>query len=133
MYLALKVNTAAVSEVQPERRQSNRHKLRGESLAICPQILGPVLDLSRHGMTFEYYGNDLDPTIQIMEMGIFISDSELFLTGLRARTVREQIISEHYSFLPLIRKIRAVEFLNPTKEQLQLIDKIIKSQSQESV
>ena len=114
-----------------ERRQSQRHRLTEGPLAINPHILGPILDLSFHGMLFEYNGEDLDNG-EIIELGIFDSESKMLLTGLRTRTIRDRILENNNSFLPIIRKIRAVEFLAPSGEQLQQIRQIIAEQGASS-
>ena len=111
-----------------ERRHSVRYKLQKGPLAIDPRILGPVLDLSMHGMSFEYSGEDLADTT-FMDIGIFVSETETMITGLQTRTVRDHISAQSSSFIPIIRKIRAVEFLNLSCEQRRQIRHIIATQS----
>ncbi len=118
---------ATIKADQPERRQSPRHSLTEGPLAINPHILGPILNLSLHGMMFEYNGDDLNNG-ELLDLGIFDSESKLLLTGLQTRTIRDHIIKNKNSFLPIIRKIRAVEFLAPSGEQLQQIRQIIADQ-----
>jgi len=111
-----------------ERRHSVRHRLQKGTLAIDPRILGPVLDLSMHGMSFEYSGEDLANTT-FMDIGIFASELETIITGLQTRIVRDHILTNNSSFIPVIRKIRAVEFLNLSSEQRRQIRQIIATQS----
>jgi hypothetical protein len=121
--------TNSQSEYSPvERRHSVRHKLQEGPLAIDPRILGPVLDLSMHGMSFEYSGEDLE-NATFMNIGIFISESKTIITGLQARIIRDHISTHSSSFIPVIRKIRAVEFLNLSPEQRRQIRQIIATQS----
>ncbi len=107
-----------------ERRHSIRYRLRGGPMAINPHILGPILDISLHGMLFEYSGEDL-PNTPFMEIGIFVSESNTILTGIQTRTVRDHISDTCSSFIPVIRKIRAVEFLDLTKRQYHQLQQII--------
>lgn len=95
-------------------------------MAINPRILGPILNISLHGMVFEYFGEDLDDT-RFMEIGIFISESKTILTGIRTRTVRDHISDTCSSFIPVIRKIRAVEFIDLTPQQENYLRFIISS------
>lgn len=111
-----------------ERRHSLRHKLQEGPLAIDPRILGPVLDLSMQGMSFEYSGEDLEDAA-FMDIGIFICESKTIITGLQARIVRDHISAHSSSFIPVIRKIRAIEFLNLSPEQRRQIRQIIATQS----
>ncbi len=113
-----------------DRRHSVRHKLRGGPMAINPRILGPILDISLHGMLFEYSGEDL-PNTSFMEIGIFVSESKTILTGIHTRTVRDHISDSCSSFIPVIRKIRAVEFLDLTAQQKNQLRRIISSLSTE--
>ena len=85
-------------------------------MAINPGILGPVLDLSLHGMAFEYSGESL-PDQQIMTIGLFATDQHTLITDLQVRTVRDHISNNTSCFIPIIRKVRAVEFLNLTMRQ----------------
>ena len=114
-----------------DRRHSVRHKLRGGPLAINPRILGPILDISMHGMSFEYSGEDL-PCTQFMEIGIFVSESQTIIPGIQTRNVRDHISNTCSSFIPVIRKIRAVEFLDLTTEQYQQLQQIINTLSTDS-
>ncbi len=107
-----------------ERRHSTRHRLRGGTMAINPRILGPILDISLHGMLFEYSGEDL-PNTPFMKIGIFSSESKTILTGIRTRTVRDHISDTCSSFIPIIRKIRAVEFLDLSRKQYHQLQQII--------
>ncbi len=99
-------------------------------MAINPGILGPVLDLSLHGMTFEYSGESLSNQ-EVMTIGLFATEQHTLITDLHVRTVRDQISDYTSCFIPVIRKIRAVEFLNLTTWQQQeiqsLLDKIVRS------
>ncbi len=97
-------------------------------MAIDPRILGPVLDLSMHGMSFEYSGEDLE-NATFMDIGIFISGSKTIVTGLQARIVRDHISTHSSSFIPVIRKTRAVEFLDLSPGQRRQIRQIIATQS----
>ncbi len=107
-----------------DRRHSTRHRLRGRPLAINPRILGPILNISLHGMLFEYSGEELVDT-PFMEMGIFICESKTLVTGIRTRTVRDYISDTCSSFIPVIRKIRAVEFLDLSPQQQNQLHQII--------
>ncbi len=101
-------------------------------MAINPRILGPILDISLHGMLFEYSGEDLGDT-PFMEIGIFVSESKTILTGIRTRTVRDHISDTCSSFIPVIRKIRAVEFLDLTPQQQNQLRRIISSLSTDTL
>ncbi len=122
------VNSFRSSRVHTERRQSPRYKLQDGSLVINSTILGPILDLSLHGMSFEYYADDLEET-RSADIGIFISHSKLLLTGLQIRVIRESVIKNNSSFLPVIRKTRAVEFICLSGEQRRQIQQIITTQA----
>jgi hypothetical protein len=111
-----------------ERRLSPRYKLQEGSMATGISILGPILDLSMKGMSFEYYSEDLEST-NSMEVGIFISSSKTLLTGLQGRIVRDHPIENKSSFLPTIQKKRAIEFLNITEEQHFKLEQILISQT----
>jgi len=111
------------SNPRPDRRRSPRHRLKNGALVIEPKILGTVLDISLHGMLFEYLGEDLKGDLP-EQLGIFISGAGLLVTGLRVDTVRDQVL-EYSSFLPIIRKTRAVAFLHPSDEQKRLLRQII--------
>ncbi len=115
-----------------DRRHSIRHRLRGGPMAINPRILGPILDISLHGMLFEYSGEDLSDT-PFMEVGIFVSETKTILTGIRTRTVRDHISDTCSSFIPVIRKIRAVEFLDLTPQQQNQLRRIISSLSTDTL
>ncbi len=108
-----------------DRRHSHRHILHGgELLAINPRILGPVRDISMHGMSFEYSGEDL-PNIPLMEIGIFAGESKTIITGIQSRTVRDHISDNCSSFIPVIRKIRAVEFIDLSRQQQRQLQQVI--------
>ena len=111
-----------------ERRQSTRYRLQDGSLATNSTILGPILDISMHGMSFEYYGDDLDDA-ELMDVGIFISKSKTLLTGLHGRVIRDQVIKNGSDFLPVIQKMRAIEFLALSNEQQGRIHRIIETQN----
>ena len=111
-----------------DRRHSMRHRLRGRLLAINPRILGPILDISLHGMSFEYSGEDLDDS-PFMEIGIFARETKTILTGIQTRTVRDHISNTCSSFIPVIRKIRAVEFIDLTPQQQKQLRQIISTLS----
>jgi len=111
-----------------ERRQSPRYRLKDGSLATSSNILGPILDLSMHGMAFEYYGEDLDDS-ELMEIGIFISRSKTLLSGLQGRIIRDQVIKNRSSFLPVIQKMRAIEFFDISDEQRRELRNILETQS----
>lgn len=111
-----------------ERRHSPRYKLHEGSLATSSTILGPILDLSMGGMSFECYSEDID-NADAMEIGIFISSSKTLLTGLQGRIVRDQPIENRSSFLPSIQKKRAIEFLDITKDQRHELEQILTTQT----
>jgi hypothetical protein len=117
---------------QPERRQSQRYRLNDGSLATNSNILGPILNLSMHGMAFEYYAEDLDDS-EVMEIGIFICHSKTLLTGLKARLVRDQVIKNRNSFLPAIQRMRAIEFLDISDDQRRQLHQILATQSIETI
>ncbi len=107
----------------PERRQSTRYRIRQGLLVINPGILGPVLDLSLHGMAFEYSGESLS-NHEIMTVGLFATENHTLITDLQVRTIWDHISDNTSSFIPIIRKVRAVEFLNltaPQQKEIQLI------------
>ena len=124
----LKVNKRHSRRVHDERRQSPRYRLQDGSLVINSTILGPILDLSLHGMSFEYYADDLEEA-RPSDIGIFISHSKLLLTGLETRVIRDSVIGNNSSFLPVIRKTRAVEFICLSSEQRRQILQIIATQA----
>lgn len=119
------------SRAPSERRQSPRYRLQDGALVINSTILGPILDLSLHGMSFEYYADDLEDT-RPADIGIFISHSKLLLTGLQTRVIRDSVIGNNSSFLPVIRKTRAVEFICLSSEQRRGIQQIIATQAADS-
>jgi len=125
----LKVNKRRNRRVHDERRQSPRYRLQDGSLVINSTILGPILDLSLHGMSFEYYADDLEDARPGGDIGIFISHSKLLLTGLETRVIRDSVIGNNSSFLPVIRKTRAVEFICLSSEQRRQILQIIATQA----
>ncbi len=126
----LKVNSSS-NRAYAERRQSPRYRLQDGSLVMDSTILGPILDLSLHGMSFEYYADDLKEA-QPSDIGIFICHSKLLLTGLQTRVIRDSIIENNSSFLPVIRKTRAVEFVDLSREQRRQILQILATQSVDS-
>jgi len=92
-------------------------------MAINPGILGPVLDLSLHGMAFEYSEESLSNQ-KIMTVGLFATEHHTLITDLQVRTIWDHISDNTSSFIPIIRKVRAVEFLNltaPRQKEIQLI------------
>jgi len=99
-------------------------------MVINPGIVGPVLDLSLHGMAFEYSGESLSNQ-QVMTIGLFATEQHTLITDLRVRTVRDHIADNTSCFIPIIRKIRAVEFLDLTTSQQReiklLLDNIVHS------
>jgi len=130
MLLSVETKNREADYLVGDRRHSIRHRLRGGPMAINPRILGPILDISLHGMLFEYSGEDL-PNTPFMEIGIFVSESKTILTGIHTRTVRDHISDTCSSFIPVIRKIRAVEFLDLTAQQKNQLRRIISSLSTE--
>ena len=108
----------------PERRQSPRYRIVQGLMAINPGILGPVLDLSMHGMTFEYSGESLTNE-QFLTIGLFSTEQHTIITDIQVRTVRDHIANNTSSFIPLIRKIRAVEFINLSPGQKRQIKSLL--------
>lgn len=108
-----------------ERRKNPRYKTKDGTLALNATVLGPVLNISMNGMLFEYYSNDLndDP---IIYLGFYAIDSEFLLTGLQCGTVRDTVVNNNFGLLPLIRKQRAVEFMNLTSAQRMLLKRFIR-------
>ena len=123
----LEVNPGS-SSPHTDRRQSQRYRLQDGSLVMNSTILGPILDLSLHGMSFEYYADDLQENCPA-DIGIFISHSKQLITGLQTRVIRDSIIENNSSFLPVIRKARAVEFIGLSGEQRRQILQIISTQA----
>jgi len=107
-----------------DRRQSVRYRIRQGVMAINPGILGPVLNLSLHGMVFEYSG-ELLPHQKIMDIGIFAAKQRILINDLQVRTIRDHIADNTSCFIPVIRKVRAVEFLNLTADQKKEIQSIL--------
>lgn len=107
-----------------ERRQSVRYRVRQGLMAINPGILGPVRDISLHGMAFEYSGESL-PDQKIMTLGLFATERRILINDLQVRTIRDHISENTSCFIPVIRKFRAVEFLNLTAEQEKEIQAIL--------
>ncbi len=126
----LKVHSSS-NRADAERRQSPRYRLQDGSLVMGSTILGPILDLSLHGMSFEYYADDLQEA-QPTNIGIFISHSKVLLTGLQTRVIRDSVINNNSSFLPVIRKTRAVEFIGLSSKQRRQILQIIATQAVDS-
>jgi len=98
-------------------------------MVINPNILGPVLDLSLHGMSFEYSGESFNNE-QITTIGLFATQHRTLITDIHVRTVRDHISDNISCFMPIIRKIRAVEFLSLTMEQKEAIQTILNNTSQ---
>jgi len=119
---------SGLKSTQQERRRSPRCKFQNGSLATNSNILGPILNLSMHGMAFEYCGEDLDDS-EVMKIGIFIRQNKILLTGIQARLVRDQAIKDRSSFLSIIPKMRAIEFLEISDEQGHQLLKILKTQN----
>lgn len=111
-----------------ERRNHQRYQVKDGTLALNSTVLGPVLNISLGGMLFEYYSNDLGDE-NIVTLGFYAIDSEFLVTGLKCETIRDTVVNNSIGLLPLIRKQRAVEFLDPTSAQRMLLKRFIKMHS----
>ncbi len=106
-----------------DRRCFPRFRVKDGTLAIKETILGPVVDISMGGMSFEYYGSDLNAKTD--DMGFYFIDSEFLLTGIRSKTIEDTVVESNGGIVPIIRKRRSIQFLDLTREQRSTIKQFI--------
>ncbi len=107
-----------------DRRHFPRFRVKDGTLAINQTILGPVVDISLGGMSFEYYGSDLEDN-EMENMGFYFIDSEFLLTGIRSRTVQDTVVEPNGGIMPIIRKRRSIQFVDLTNKQRETIKRFI--------
>jgi hypothetical protein len=88
-----------------EKRQRRRYKIREGALIVCDHRtgleLGDVIDLSRDGLSFEYFGTHV-PVEKRGKMGILLWNSEFYIADLPYRIVSDhEITAEEGCPVPL--------------------------------
>ncbi|MDH4318055.1 MAG: PilZ domain-containing protein [Desulfobulbaceae bacterium] len=121
-----------MNQQEKDRRSFPRYCTKAGTMALNQTIFGPIINISMKGMLFEYYGGDITDD-EIMNVGLYYLDADFLLKDMKAKTVRDRPIFHTEGILPNIRKQRAVEFIELTAFQRELLKEFIATHTSEIV
>ncbi|UCH23331.1 MAG: PilZ domain-containing protein [Deltaproteobacteria bacterium] len=110
-----------------EKRRHERLSARdGIIVALMPHsnILGPMIDISIGGLSFQYIEN-AEPTVRSSELIILIANQNFFLDRVSFKIVSDIEIEKNISFSSIHMRRRGVEFVNLSFHQATLIQHLI--------
>ena len=99
-----------------ERRQFMRFRPKDGTMAINHHALGPVINISMGGLSFQYMGEDSTKPISNI-LGIFLGSDNVLIEKISTKIITDRLISQGSAFLKTSTRQRSIQFTNLTKSQ----------------
>ncbi len=101
---------------EKERRQFVRFRPKGGTMAVNQHALGPVINISMGGLSFQYMGeNSAKPISDIL--GIFLGSDNILIDRIPTKIITDKLLSHGSTFLPTSTRQRSIQFTQLSKSQ----------------
>jgi hypothetical protein len=111
-----------------ERRKFERYRPKDGTMAVNHHALGPVVNISMGGLSFQYTGKDsFTPTSNIL--GIFLGSDDLLIDKINTRVVEDRLVSQGSAFLKASTRQCSIEFTTLTSSQRSNLENFINNKT----
>lgn len=115
--------------VRKERRKFIRYRPKGGTIAVNNHALGPVINISMGGLSFQYLEGE-SSTPHSDSLGIFLGSDDVLIDQIRTRVISDQRIALGSVFLQLCTRQRSIQFLNLSEKQRKNLQEFINEKTQ---
>ena len=113
-----------------ERRQFTRFRPKDGTMAVSRHVLGPIVNISMAGLTFQYMNETSSRKIPDM-LGIFLGSDNILIEELSTKVVSDKIISSGSTFLQTSTRQRSIKFTDLTEAQRMKLEEFISNKTVE--
>lgn len=99
-----------------ERRKFERFRPKDGTMAVNHHALGPVVNISMGGLSFQYTSRDASMPVSNI-LGIFLGSDDLLIDKITTRVVDDRLISQGSAFLKAATRQCSIEFTTLTPSQ----------------
>jgi len=124
------VNIVAIDSDNSEKRKYRRFGVQYGAFVASESnaaIFGPMLNISKGGLAFQYYANDSSQLKDEDELAIFMNSNGYYLGSVPFKTVSNLESSEKNPFSTISMRICGIQFGALTEEQMDLLDYFLES------
>ncbi|MEN8188751.1 MAG: PilZ domain-containing protein [Thermodesulfobacteriota bacterium] len=114
-----------------ERRLHKRHRPFDGALAINHHTLGPIVDISKGGLSFRYLEEESLRQALLGHLGIFLSSNDFLIDHIESKVVRDTLVANTSSFLSTHTRQCSIQFLNLTHHQTEQLGYFLQNMTNE--
>lgn len=107
-----------------ERRHFQRFRPKDGTMAVSQHVLGPILNISMGGLSFQYIETIPDQEIPDT-LGVFLGSDDILIEKIATRLISDTIRQTTPSFLKSSTRQRSLQFINLTDKQRTLLQDFI--------
>ncbi len=111
-----------------ERRKFARYRPKGGTMAVNQHALGPVINISMGGLSFQYMGENSSKPISDI-LGIFLGSDNFLIDKIPTKIITDILISHGSSFLQTSTRQRSIQFTELSQSQRENLEEFISNKT----
>lgn len=107
-----------------ERRQFQRFRPKDGTMAVSQHVLGPILNISMGGLSFQYIGTIPDQKMPDT-LGVFLGSDDILIEKIATRLISDTLRQTTPSFLKSSTRQRSLQFIHLSDKQRTMLQDFI--------
>ncbi len=111
-----------------ERRQFARFRPKVGTMAVNQHALGPVINISMGGLSFQYMGESSTKPVSDV-LGVFLGSDNVLIDKIPTRIITDKLVSHGSTFLRTSTRQRSIQFTQLSKSQQEHLEDFISNKT----